>query len=141
MPEGLNGSAVLVLVQTGTDPTSGQPIFEAVAKQTGLSDETSRELIDDSAKGDDHVSHLYGRAESSVELEAAYVPNDTAFQALRQAYLNKEDVVLRRTENGTEVEEARAKIESISRDFPDNDRSTVTISFQLQEFWRPVGGS
>ncbi|ADU50170.1 hypothetical protein Tmar_0045 [Thermaerobacter marianensis DSM 12885] len=138
MPEGLNGSAVLVLVQTGTDATSGQPIFEAVAKQTGLSDESSRELIDDSAKGDDHVSHLYGRAETSVELEAAYVPNDAAFQALWQAYLSKQDVVLRRTENGTMVEEARAKIESISREFPDNDRSTVTVSFQLQEFWRKV---
>ncbi|HEY8414808.1 MAG TPA: phage tail tube protein [Thermaerobacter sp.] len=138
MPEGLNGSAVLVLVQTGTDPTSGQPIFEAVAKQTNFSDETSRELIDDSAKGDDHVSHLYGRAETSAELEAAWVPNDAAFQALRQAYLNKEDVILRRTENGTDVEEARAKIENISREFPDNDRSTVTISFQLQEHWRQV---
>lgn len=130
---GVNGSNVLVLLQ---DTTTGEWI--PVAQQLGVSIERSRELIDDAAKGDDHAKHLYGRMETSVELEAAYVPNDTALQLLENALDNAEEVVLRRSDAGQPVKEALAKIESISEEHPDNDRSTVSISFQLQEKWRTV---
>lgn len=130
---GVNGSTVLVLVQ---DTDTGE--WVPVAQQTGVTIEKSRELIDDAAKGDDHAKHLYGRMETSVELEAAYVPNDRALQLLDAALDNGEEVVLRRSDEGTPVKEAVAKIESISEEHPDNDRSTVSISFQLQEKWRAV---
>ncbi|HEY8342928.1 MAG TPA: phage tail tube protein, partial [Calditerricola sp.] len=78
------------------------------------------------------------RMSSTVELEALYVPNDQALQAIRNALHNKEEVILRRSENGVDVEEARAKVESISSEWPDEDNSTVSVTFQLQEPWRPV---
>lgn len=128
----MNGAQVLVLVQTGSD------VWTPVAEQTGLSSEESRNLIEAAAKGDDHMKHLYGRMSSTVELEALYVPDDTAMQAIRDALLNKTEVILRRSENGTDVEEAVAKVESISSEWPDEDNSTVSVTFQLQEPWRPV---
>ncbi|HEY8414406.1 MAG TPA: phage tail tube protein [Thermaerobacter sp.] len=134
----MNGAQVLVLVKTGEDQTSGQPIYTPVGEQTGLSSEESRDLIEAAAKGDDHMKHLYGRASTQVELEALYVPNDEAFLAIRDAYRNKAEVILRRSEDGQHVEEARAKVESISSEWPDNDSSTVSVTFQLQEPWREV---
>lgn len=134
----MNGAQVLVLVQTGTDPTSGDPIFTPVGEQTGLSDEASRELIEAAAKGDDHLKHLYGRMSTTVELEALYVPNDQAFKAIEDALRNKTEVILRRSENGTVVEEAAAKVESISREWPDEDTATISVTFQLQEPWTAV---
>jgi Phage major tail protein 2. len=134
----MNGAQVLVLVKTAEDDGMGNPVYTPVAEQTGLSSEESRNLIETAAKGDDHMKHEYGRMSSTVELEALYVPNDQALQAIRNALHNKEEVILRRSENGVDVEEARAKVESISSEWPDEDNSTVSVTFQLQEPWRPV---
>lgn len=134
----MNGASVLVLVKTDDDDGNGNPVYTPVAEQTGLSTEESRDLIEAAAKGDDHMKHLYGRMSTQVELESLYVPNDQAFQAIKQAFHNKEEVILRRSEDGQHVEEARAKIENIGAEFPDNDASTVSVTFQLQEPWRAV---
>lgn len=127
----LNGSQVLLLVPDGEG-------YIPVAEQTGLSMESSSALIEVSHKQSNHTKFIYGREDDTLSLEAAYVPDDTAFKAIQNAKKNRETIILRRSMDGVEVEEAEALIENISIDFPDNDASTVSIDFQLNESWRTV---
>jgi TP901-1 family phage major tail protein len=118
----INGSAVLLIVN-GTE----------VACQTGLSIEENNELIDASHKQSTYASYIYGRGEGSLSLEALYVPTDAGFQALRTAFKNKQPVTVRISENGTAVEEAEALIESMSREYPDNEVATISVELKLNE--------
>ncbi|WP_339171451.1 phage tail tube protein [Anoxybacillus sp. FSL W8-1294] len=133
--KGIDGAAVLVLVNLGDDVT---PNWTPVAEQTNLSTESTRNLIEASSKDSDHTKWIYGKQDDTVSLEALYVPNDAAFKALEDAMKNKESVVLRRTENGTDIEEATALVSTISKEWPDNDASTVSVEFQLDEPWTPI---
>lgn len=133
--KGIDGAAVLVLVNLGDDVT---PNWTPVAEQTNLSTESTRNLIEASSKDSDHTKWIYGKQDDTVSLEALYVPNDAAFKALEDAQKNKEPVVLRRTENGTDIEEATALVSTISKEWPDNDASTVSVEFQLDEPWTPI---
>lgn len=133
--KGIDGAAVLVLVNLGDDVT---PNWMPVAEQTNLSTESTRNLIEASSKDSDHTKWIYGKQDDTVSLEALYVPNDAAFKALEDAMKNKETVVLRRTENGTDIEEATALVSTISKEWPDNDASTVSVEFQLDEPWTPI---
>lgn len=133
--KGIDGAAVLVLVNLGDDVT---PKWTPVAEQTNLSTESTRNLIEASSKDSDHTKWIYGKQDDTVSLEALYVPNDAAFKALEDAMKNKESVVLRRTENGTDIEEATALVSTISKEWPDNDASTVSVEFQLDEPWTPI---
>lgn len=133
--KGIDGASVLVLVNLGDDVT---PNWTPVAEQTNLSTESTRNLIEASSKDSDHTKWIYGKQDDTVSLEALYVPNDAAFKALEDAQKNKEPVVLRRTENGTDIEEATALVSTISKEWPDNDASTVSVEFQLDEPWTPI---
>lgn len=128
----MDGKQILILVEDGSD-------FKPVAEQTGLSWENTTNLIEASHKGSDHTKWIPGKRDGTVSLEAAYVPDDTAYQALKSAQRNGEEVVLRRSEKEDEVEEVTAFISSISGDAPDNDRATVSIEFQLNSDWESVG--
>jgi hypothetical protein len=81
---------------------------------------------------------LPGKRGDTIELEAFYVPNDTAYGLLKTAYDNGELIVVRRSEDGVSVEEASAWIGSISRNAPDGEAATVTISLTLNEDWTAV---
>lgn len=133
--KGMDGAQVLVLVDMGEN---GESDWQACAEQTNLSSETTRNMIEASSKDSDHAKWLYGKQESSVSLEKLYTPNDSAFMAIEDAMNEKETIVLRRTENGEDVEEATALVESISKEFPDDDASTCEAEFQLNERWRSV---
>ena len=133
--KGMDGAQVLVLVDLGEN---GQSDWQPCAEQTNLSTETTRNLIEASSKDSDHAKWLYGKQESSVSLEKLYTPNDSAFMAIEDAMNNRETVVLRRTENGKDIEEATALVESISKEFPDDDASTCEAEFQLNERWRVI---
>lgn len=127
----MDGAQILVLV-----PVNGD--FKALAEQTSLSTENSHNLIDASSKDSGHTKWLYGKEDDTVSVESLYTPDDEAYQAIKEAKKNREKIVLRRTENGVDVEEAEALIQTISNDYPDNDNATVSIDFQLNESWREV---
>lgn len=133
--KGIDGASVLLMVNMGDDET---PNWTAVAEQTGLSTENSRNLIEASSKDSDHTKWIYGKQDGTVTLESLYVPNDAAFKAIEEAMNNKEIVILRRTENGEDIEEATALVSTISKEWPDNDASTCSAEFQLDEPWTPV---
>lgn len=128
----MDGKNILVLADTG----SGS--YAAVAEQTGLSWESTTNLIEASSKDSDHTKWLPGKQDDTVSLEAAYVPDDEAYLAIKDAKSAGNSVILRRSENGTEVEEAEAFVSTISGDAPDNDRATISIEFQLNEAWTDV---
>lgn len=131
----MNGTSVLVLAQTGTDGTTGDPIYTAVGEQTNLSTESTTNMIAADSKDSGHTKWLPGKQDDTASLEALYVPSDTAYKAIETAKKNGELIYLRRSEDGVNVEEAPAYVQSISKNFPDNDNSTVTLSFQLNDFW------
>lgn len=133
--KGIDGASVLLMVNMGDDET---PNWTAVAEQTGLSTENSRNLIEASSKDSDHTKWIYGKQDGTVTLESLYVPNDAAFKAIEEAMNNKEIVILRRTENGEDIEEATALVSTISKEWPDNDASTCSAEFQLDEPWTPI---
>lgn len=128
----MDGKNILVLADTG----SGS--YAAVAEQTGLSWESTTNLIEASSKDDGHTKWIPGKQDDTLSLEAAYVPDDAAYKAISDAKKAGDLVVLRRSESGTEVEEAAAYVTTISGDAPDNDRATVSIEFQLNESWTAV---
>lgn len=133
--KGIDGASVLLMVNLGDDTA---PNWTAVAEQTGLSTENSRNLIEASSKDSDHTKWIYGKQDGTVTLESLYVPNDAAFKAIEEAMNNKEIVILRRTENGEDIEEATALVSTISKEWPDNDASTCSAEFQLDEPWTPI---
>jgi TP901-1 family phage major tail protein len=133
--KGMDGASVLVLVNLGDDVN---PNWVAVAEQTSLSTETSRNLIEATSKDSDHTKWIYGKQDDTVSLESLYVPDDTAFKAIEDALKNKETIILRRSENGEDVEEATAFVSQISKEWPDNDTSTCSVDFQLDEPWTLV---
>lgn len=128
----MDGKNILVLAESAPDT------FAAVAEQTGLSWESTTNMIEASSKDDGHTKWIAGKKDDTLSLEAAYVPGDDAYKSLKAAQANGELVVLRRSESGLEVEEAAAYVTSISGDAPDNDRATVSIEFQLNESWTEI---
>lgn len=131
----MNGSDVLILANTGTAET---PVWTAVAEQTGLSMESDRNLIEVSSKNYDHAQFVYGRASDTLTLEGMYVPGDAGLKALRDSMKNKVPVKVRRSEGGTQIEEAEALIGALSLDFPDDDTSTVSIDMTLNTAFTAV---
>lgn len=127
----IDGAAVLVLADVGG-------VYTPVAEQQGLSRESSRNMIETSHKQADHTQWIYGKKDDTLTLDALYVPGDAAMQTLRAAMGNKTVIVIRRSENGTEIEQATALISTISDEWPDNDASTVSVEFQLSSSWEAV---
>lgn len=131
----LDGAQVLLLVNTGTDAS---PNYVEVGQQTNLSKETTRNLIETTSKEDDHQKFIYGKQGDTVTLESLYVPNDSAMSALRDANDNKNNIKIRRKEQGSEVEEADALVETISDEWPDNDNSTTSVDLTLDGAWTSI---
>jgi len=123
-----DGASVLLLVNVGGVPT-------AIAEQTGLTATTEREMIEATHKQNDHTKFLYGKRDDTLTLESLYIANDAGMNELRRAYGAKESVILRRSDDGVHVEQAEALITSIEDDWPDNDTSTISVEFQLNEAW------
>ncbi|MEC5422127.1 phage tail tube protein [Virgibacillus sp. C22-A2] len=126
-----NGSNILILVDVNGE-------FIPCAESTGFSWESSTDMIDVTSKDNEHKKYLAGKRDGTADQEGFYVPNDPAYQALKEAQRNGQTVILRRSEDGTEVEEAEGLISSMSGDAPDNDGATMGISYQLNTDWEAV---
>lgn len=132
----LNGSDVLLLVNTGT-PTV--PVYEAVGSQRDVTFEESTEEIDVSSKDGRAKRVLPGRYSSSISMDALYVPSDAAFQALQDAMRDGEMILVAREEEGVTLETANAVITNMSSAMPDQGASTISISLTIDGEWTAVG--
>jgi len=120
----MNGTAILVLIDT-----------DLVASQRDLSIEETTNTIDVSSKDEREFHGLPGRYESTLSLDALYVPTDTAYLALQNAMRNGTFVTLVVMESSIVTESAQATIETLSRAAPDQDAATVSASFKLDGAW------
>ncbi|AUS10127.1 hypothetical protein C1X05_15690 [Laceyella sacchari] len=126
-----NGSTVLLMVKEGTN-------WIAVGEQTGLSIEELVNLIEAGHKGLTTQQYVYGKKEGSISLEGLYVKDDAGYLALKNAFKNRTAIMVRRQENGVNVEDVECLIESMSTEFPDDDVSTISVELKMNGEWTPA---
>lgn len=128
MPDTLpNGSGVLILVE---DPNAAGT-YLTVGSQRESSLDENVEPVDASSKDAPERAVEYGRYSATISLESIYVPSDSAFQAFESAQRNRNKVVLRRSEDGTNIEDFTAIVGALSRSFPDQGEATVSATFEV----------
>ena len=128
----MNGTDVIVKVNTGT---VGVPVWTAVGKQQGLKISEKVGSIDQSGKEDQKRRVIGGRYEASITLDALYVPDDVAYQALKTAFRAGTLVQLETVEAGTAKETCSAVCTGIDSDFPDQGSATISASFDVDGDW------
>lgn len=131
----MNGADVLIRVNTGTE---GSPVWTDVGAQRDATIDKTASMIDSSAKGDGDEKLIAGRRASNIQIDAIYVPDDTAYAKLLAAYKAGTKVQIRVKESGTDTEVADAFIENLSLSHPDQDVSTVSGTFRVSGGWSTV---
>lgn len=129
-----SGSSVLLLVE---DPPDSGTYIEA-AKQTDYTHSGERNMIETTAKQDDHENHVYGKKGDTVDVDHLWVSGDAGQSAIQDAVNNKNEIKVRKEANGNAVKEADAKIESFEESQPDNDSAEFTASLVLQNAFTTV---
>ncbi len=132
----MNGEDILLLANTGTALT---PVYEELATQRSLTNNRTRAWIDLSAKGDDIEVGSAGRRSYPVTVECVYDPDDNGYEAIKAAFEANDPILIRRSENGTDIEEATAVILSMNESAPDAAAATVSIEMRITNGWRVVG--
>jgi len=118
----MNGKDFLVLVDT-----DGAGTFAAVGSQRSAKITETNDVIDTSSKDQRERKVLAGRYQVTVSFDALFVPTDTAFAALKAAMRNGTSIKIRAQESGTPTEEMTAIITDMTREFPDQDASTISL--------------
>lgn len=124
----ISGTSVLLYVGTNL-----------VGSQRDLKREETTDEIDVSSKTGRAKRVLAGRYSSTLSLDALYVPTDTAYQALKEAMRDGDDVTVTIYEGGAATETASAIITSLSESFPDQDASVVSVGLTIDGEWAEVG--
>ena len=132
----MNGTDLLILVNTGTP---GVPAYSVVGSQRDATLDEATATIDGSSKDSRAQRVLPGRYSGTLSLDALYVPNDAAYQALRNANRDGELILVAREENGVVTETVSAKIDTMSEKFPDQAEATISVSLTIDGFWTEVG--
>lgn len=133
---GMNGTDILLLANTGTPSV---PVYEAVGEQRDATIDEASATIDISSKESRNQRVLAGRFSGTISLDALYVPDDAAYQALRDANRAGDLILVARQESGTVTWLVSAKIDSISEKFPDQAEATISISMTIDDEWQEVG--
>lgn len=133
---GMNGSDILLLVNTGTEAA---PAYEAVGSQRDVTIEEATAEIDISSKEGRAKRVLPGRYSSSLSLDALYVPTGDAYLALRDAMRDGELILVAVQKAGVIEETARALIVSLSKNFPDQGEGAISIDLTIDGEWTEVG--
>jgi len=131
----MNGSDVLVLVNTGT-PTV--PVYEAVGSQRDVTFDEATEEIDVSSKDSRAKRVLAGRYSATLNLDALYVWADDGYRALRDAMRDGELILVAREDDSTTIETADALVTTLSESFPDQGEGTISISMTIDGFWNEL---
>lgn len=132
---GMNGSALLLLANTGTPSV---PVYSVVGSQRDASIEESDAGIDFSSKDSRAQKVGPGRYSSTISLDALYVPDNEAYLALKSALRNGTLILIARQESDVVIETVNARVDSIGGDFPDQGEATISISLTADGFWEEV---
>ena len=132
----MNGTDVLLLVNVGTEAA---PNYKVVGSQRGLTRVENTAEIDVSSKEERPKRVLGGRYDSTMTLDALYVPDDDCYLALQSANRNADLILVRKSEDDVQVEEATALITSMSESYPDQEAATITVSLRIDGEWEELG--
>ena len=132
----MNGTDLLILANTGTP---GVPAYSVVGCQRDASIDEASATIDVSCKDSRAQRVLPGRYSGTISIDALYVPDDAAYQALKNANRDGTLILIAREENGVVTETVPAKIDSIGGKFPDQAEAAISISLTIDGFWTEVG--
>lgn len=133
---GFNGANLLILANTGTTES---PVYTAVGSQRDASIDEASATIDYSSKESRNQRVGHGRYSGSVSLEALYVPDNTAYLALKNSLRNGTMILVAREEEDQVMETVLAKMDSLSETFPDQGEATVSMSMTIDDQWEVVG--
>ena len=125
----MNGTDVLIWVDGNM-----------VGSQRDVTIDEATAEIDVSSKDQREMRVLPGRYDSSLSLDALYVPAGTAYLALQAAMRAGTFVEVVVLEDGVVTESADAIVTSLSRAAPDQDAATVSIGLRIDGAW-VSGGS
>ncbi len=128
----MNGSDVLIYVKVNSS-------YVVVGSQRNATVNKNTATYDVSSKDTDDELVEPGRRSSTLDMEAVYVPNDAAYEALDTAYKTSAPVYLEIQENDVATETATAYIESFTKNFPDQDASTYSMTFHITGGWEEAG--
>lgn len=132
---GFNGARYLLLVNTGTPAV---PVYEAVGSQRDGSIEEKSDNVDYSSKNSRAQRVGYGRYASTLSLDHLYVPADAGYLALQAANRNGDMILVAREEDEVALEIATAKVDSVSRSYPDQGESVVSVALTVDGEWAEV---
>lgn len=132
----MNGSDLLILVNIGTEES---PSYMAVGCQRDATIDEASATIDVSCKDSRAQRVLAGRYSATISLDALYIPDDQAYQALKAANRAGDLILIAREELGVVTETFPAKVDSLSQNFPDQGEATVAASFTVDGFPVAVG--
>lgn len=132
----MNGADVLLLVNTGT-PLS--PYYEAVGSQRDMTLVENTANRDSSSKDSRAQRVDPGRYSATFTLDNLYIPTDAGYQALLAAMRDGEKILIRIEQEGVEIEEAEAVINTLTKNHPDQETSTFSCDGTIDGFWSVVG--
>ena len=133
---GMNGTDILLLVNTGTPSV---PVYEAVGSQRDVTFTENTAEIDVSSKDSRATRVLPGRYSAKISMGALYVPDDAGYQALKAAMLDGTMILVARQISGVTTEIATAIVTDLSPAAPDQEAATVSVELSVDNFWVEVG--
>jgi len=131
----INGTVILLAVRTGTGPD----VYTDVGGQRGISFDENVDEIDISNKIDGaDFKMLPGRRKQTFQLDASYLRSETAFTTLQSAIRAGTKIRIRRSDAGSDIEQADGYLTSISENHPDQDNSVVSIAGTIDGPWGAI---
>lgn len=138
----MNGSEVLVAVNTGTDES---PEWEVIPCQASGEYTLEADTFDTSCKDTGDATNLPGRRSRTMSVEA----NPGAWPELKTSPTEVTEIVRKAAEtgqqiqvaivvSGTELEQGTATITSYSMAFPDQDKVTLSLELAISGGMTPI---
>lgn len=128
----ISGSQILLLAQTAAGPPG---TYTAVGSQSGIKLSKKAQMLDVTDKSMGDKQYIPGPRESTITLDAFYVPNDAALSAIITAYKTGTAVVIQVNEQGAAFEYCDAYISQMDKDGKVNTPATLALTLQVTGQW------
>jgi predicted secreted protein len=128
---------ILLEVETGTDATSGDPIFSYIGGQRNakMSEEVSE--VDVTSEDSDGAQEFEGGLYSAtIDCDGLYVPEAEGYAALKTSFRAAQKISARIQEDGLPTEVATCLVTSMETDAPYDGESTYAVSLRVSG--RPI---
>jgi predicted secreted protein len=132
---GTNGTDILIKVRTAVGPPE---VYTVVGSQRDISIDENVAEIDFSSKDQPEQVVGGGRYTSSLSFDEVYLPTDAGYVALKTSFMARTLVKIEIFEAAVAKRSAMALITKMSKNFPDQDASTVSIDMTVSGAWTDI---